>query len=122
MLIISTNYLHFLTHIIICTVLLFYIYKRTDIFYLISMVDNITRMLFNGNFGLKYITGLFHWTQFVFYVQCDILAGNIVKFVSKTSKQRKNETRHRRENSRHFSSTQWVEILYQFYGTKRTFI
>ena len=61
-------------------------------------------------------------TQFAVYIQCDILAGNIVKFVSKTSKQRKNETRHRRENSRHFSGTQLVEILYQFYGTKRKLI
>ena len=76
-------------------------------------------MLFNGNFDLKYTSGLSYWTQFVVYVQCDILAGNIVKFVSKTSKQRKNETRHRRENSRHFSGTQWVEIIYKFYGAER---
>ena len=57
MLIISTNYLHFLTYIIMCTVLLFYIYEITEIFCLISKVDNITRMLFTGNFSLKCITG-----------------------------------------------------------------
>ena len=69
-----------------------------------------------------YITGPFYWTQSAVYVQCDILAGNIVKFVSKTSKQRKNETLHRRENSRHFSGTQCVEILYQIDGAKRKLI
>ena len=58
--IISTNYLHFLTNIIIFTVLLCYIYERNKIFYLISKVDSVMRILFNGNFGLKYITGLFN--------------------------------------------------------------
>ena len=60
--IITTKYFYFVTIIMICRFLLFYIYERNEIFYLLSNVDNIMLMLFNGHFGLKYIAGLFNWT------------------------------------------------------------